>query len=629
MPKTGDPSSAQSNYGQTLRDQFELEKRRHSCADFRYEEVKSRLNMLAPPSSQSEKVGNKDEIATHMSNLPSYLGTRKETTDKALSFGVMDWGRLQKWQYQQFNKCPPSSSYSSPLFSTEGSTPRPTKCQRRPPAGQRPHRVTLQSHFETSSCSRNVNKVPDSYPPKVQESESSIHTGNCKSNSASLKGKMKIQDPFYSTKDIGRIERERTIVLSPIISHENSEKDEKRRSFQNNSTFVEKRSSFSSKNSDLNTGNLTASKPRSMSPVRRFSFSYAKRTESPVSRTETAGKNTRVSNRPPSSPLRRLFEPLFHLKAANSHQYTENLREDSQIKANSNLDSRNDMCESTSTRQAIFQSAVKNGRPLFTFAIENNNNNILAATVRDLSSSTKDNSNHWIYTFFTIDEMKKKNGSWLSSIKKDKGQGYAPCVTAQMMVTNRSIYNSDTREFSLFRVDPYDELAAIVVKFSRNVEGEEKNQERFSTTVILPSGEKHGVSSDCKPSPLTDRWRSGGVCDCGGWDLGCRLRTLTNQVQSSGRSDSPSGQFELFFQGDVMNKNHFFSLCPIKEGIFSIEYDSSVSPLQAFSICISVAECRKSSQQQESTTYVARKVKNDLNPVRFASFPPLSPAGRV
>ncbi|KAI3830028.1 hypothetical protein L1987_04160 [Smallanthus sonchifolius] len=94
-------------------------------------------------------------------------------------------------------------------------------------------------------------------------------------------------------------------------------------------------------------------------------------------------------------------------------------------------------------------------------------------------------------------------------------------------------------------------------------------------------------------------------------------------------SNSPKGQFELFFQGDVMNKKHFINLCPIKEGIFSVEYNSSVTPLQAFSICISVVECRKSSQYQESTTYVAKQVKNDPNPVRFASFPPLSPVGRV
>lgn len=522
----GDPFSARSNHGQTLRNKFELEKRRLSYTDFHYEDVKSRLNTAASPSNQTRNVENKDEIIRHMSNLPSYLEKRKDTLDKALNFGVMDWGRLQKWQYQHLNRCSPSSSYSSPLFSTEGSTPQSTKSQTCSPAGQRPHRMTLQSHFNASSRLKNVNKLEDFYQPILQESESSIHTSNYKSNSACLKGKMKIQDPLYRTPDFHQFEMRKKMVYSPTVSHESSETDEKTRSYQDKA-FEKKRWSFSSKNS----GNLTASKPRSMSPIRRFSFSNTK-----------TDNNTRFSTHSHSSPLRRLFEPLFQLKATNSRQVTESPRDDS------NLDFRNETCESTSTRQALFQSAIKNGRPLFTFAIENNSN-ILAATVRDLSCSGNDNSNHWIYTFFTVDENKKKNGSWLSNIRKDKGHGYgfAPNVTAQMMVTNRSIYNSDTREFSLFRANPYDELAAIVVKFSRNLDDEEEHQERFSTTVILPGG-NHGVSSDCKPSPLTDRWRSGGACDCGGWDLGCRLRTLTNHVQSGGRSNSPNGQFELFFQ---------------------------------------------------------------------------------
>ncbi|KAK1428688.1 hypothetical protein QVD17_17527 [Tagetes erecta] len=600
----GDPFPRWSNCDHTLRNKFESEKRRISYTDYHYEDVKTRLSMAASPSSQTPKVGNKDEIIRHMSNLPSFLETRKDTPDKAFNFGVMDWGRLQKWQYQHVNKCSPASSYSSPLFSTAGSTPKSTIGQRCTLSGQRPPRMTLQSHFNSTPRSRNVvTKLQDFYPPTLQESESSIQTGNDNSNSASLKGKMKIQDPFHRTRDFDQTERQKTMFFSPAVSHENREKDEKCHSFRDGNTFGGKRSSF------------TASKPRSMSPIRRFSFSNTKTPDN---------NNARVSTHAHSSPFRRLFEPL--LKATNSHQVTASPCQDSKIKAISQLDLENFTCEPALTSQALFQSVLKNGRPLFTFAVENSNN-ILAATVRDLSSSGKDNSNHWIYTFFTIDEIKKKNNSWLSNIRKDKTHSYAPNVTAQMMVTNRSIYNSDTREFSLFRVSPYDELAAIVVKFSRNVDDEEE-QERFSTTVILPGG-NHGVSSNGKPSPLTDRWRSGGVCDCGGWDLGCRLRTLTNQVQSDGRSNSPDGQFELFFQGDVMNKKRFFSLCPVKEGTFSVEYDSSVSALQAFSVCISVVECRKSSQHQESTTYVAKRVSKDPKPVRFTSLPPLSPVGRV
>lgn len=40
------------------------------------------------------------------------------------------------------------------------------------------------------------------------------------------------------------------------------------------------------------------------------------------------------------------------------------------------------------------------------------------------------------------------------------------------------------------------------------------------------------VGKFCKnggPSTLTERWRSGGHCDCGGWDIGCPLMILKNR----------------------------------------------------------------------------------------------------
>ncbi|KAI3489987.1 hypothetical protein L1887_45902 [Cichorium endivia] len=586
----GDPILARQSHDATLRNKIELEKRRLSYDAFHSEAMKNRLNLVSSPSIHTKKqpVKTKEEIVRHMTSLPSYLEAGKATPDRALSFGVMDYGRLEKWQFQNIkqgpvksNKCSSSSSVSS-LFSSDASSSQSRKGQSCSPAHQKSHRVTLQSHFNISSFG-NLEKIQDfkdsekktydSCPPKIPVAKSSMDLGNLQTKSSSLKGKMKIQDEV------------RTRVLD------------------------EKRSSFSSKISNLETGTVATSKQRSMSPIRRFSFSPSSKSAASMSQKSTTG-NANFPNRP-SSPLRRLLEPLFAPKATKTvAKVLGNCRE-----------------VITDSKQALFQIAIKNGRPLFTFAVENSN--ALAATVRDLSKN-----NTWIYTYFTIDEVKKKNGSWL---KKDKD--YVPNVTAQMRVSNS---NSNTREFVLFPVDksqlngqisnvqPRDELAAIIVKFLGKVDDKEENPEGFSTTVVLPGG-NHGVSSNGRPTPLIERWLSGGACDCGGWDLGCRLRTLTNQVESSRSSNSTTAQFELFFQGDVINDRRFFSLCPLKEGIFSVEYNSSLSILQAFSICISVVECRKSSQDMESRTYVAKQVEDDLilNPLSFASFPPLSPVGRV
>jgi hypothetical protein len=73
-----------------------------------------------------------------------------------------------------------------------------------------------------------------------------------------------------------------------------------------------------------------------------------------------------------------------------------------------------------------------------------------------------------------------------------------------------------------------------------------------SATVILPGG-NHSMPNEGVPSPLIHRWRSGGSCDCGGWDVGCKLRILTNRSQCSkitrtSKSCLMSDCFELFTQ---------------------------------------------------------------------------------
>lgn len=46
--------------------------------------------------------------------------------------------------------------------------------------------------------------------------------------------------------------------------------------------------------------------------------------------------------------------------------------------------------------------------------------------------------------------------------------------------------------------------------------------------VVIPGG-NHSLPSNggCGPSPLLDRWRFGGGCDCGGWDMACPLTIFT------------------------------------------------------------------------------------------------------
>ncbi|KAJ0926524.1 hypothetical protein HanRHA438_Chr04g0172181 [Helianthus annuus] len=364
----------------------------------------------------------------------------------------------------------------------------------------------------------------------------------------------------------------------------------------------------------------------------RFSFNMS--SKSAVVKSATKTLESPLASQNPPEDLKTKAKVKMDLGSCKE------VRVDYSCRNKTNESSTSSSSSSSSRKRALFQMAVKNGRPLFTFSVDDNKNDILAATVRSLAG--KDDANSWVYTFFAVQEVKKKKSGWLSHSSKDKSNAYLPNVTAQMTVSNPLVYDDGTtREFVLSSVDSGQpdpdqqilddqlekELAAIVVRFLTKAGGEDDNQDGFSTTVILPGGH-HSVPRKGEPSPLIERWRSGGRCDCGGWDVGCRLRTLANNVKSD-TSLNPYEIFDLFLQGEVVNERPFFSLSPIKEGIFSVDYNASLPLLHAFSICISVIECRKSSHHTELRTYVAKRVDDVMVPVTYASLPPVSPVGRV
>nr|XP_043621618.1 uncharacterized protein LOC122593292 [Erigeron canadensis] len=629
----------------TLRNKFELEK-------FRSKVVKGVPEMESSPSncSQKQKAAEIEELVRHMKHLPSYLESGKPIPDRALSFGVMDWARLEKWQNKyhknglvRSNKWSPSSSNSSSLFSTDGSSPRSSRDRSCSPARQKGHRITLQSHFEASpkeDFTGNADNIQLQYFQDLRNQSKSILVtesldtppSSCLKGMIKNRGKTeneleKVQDSLCRTRYDHYPEKQENgnNNLNPgRIQTEAANRKNARRilDFSRNqgspsrNKTPERKRSGSSDNPDLKTTNNSVSKPRSISPLRRFSFSLS---TSSKPESSTPQSSTMDTERAHSSPLRRLLDPIFPSK---THQFVGTGHEDSRTKAKVKLDFKketqvDDVPSQSSRKQALFQTTVKNDRLLFTFAVEDNKE-ILAATVTSLSPLGKDDNKNLLYTFFTVHEVKKKNVSWLSQGSKSKDNGYVPNVTAQMKVTNS---HCDTREFVLYamnsNVQPQDEMEAIVVKFPRKVNGD-NNQESFSTTVILPGG-THGVPSNGKPTPLIDRWRSGGGCDCEGWDIGCTLNTLSKPLQStesrSNKVHTSFCSFELFFQGEVMNKKPSFRLSTLKEGIFSIDFNSSLSPLQAFSICISVVESQKLSQNRQRKIHIHGEAPKKYTPI--------------
>jgi hypothetical protein len=81
--------------------------------------------------------------------------------------------------------------------------------------------------------------------------------------------------------------------------------------------------------------------------------------------------------------------------------------------------------------------------------------------------------------------------------------------------------------------------------------------------VLVPTG-NHGLPSaeSRGPSSLLDRWRLGGGCDCGGWDMSCPLTVLGNPcVQCAGDQPLLDNQqpLELHVQVSILFDVIYFS----------------------------------------------------------------------
>ncbi|XP_057789935.1 uncharacterized protein LOC131006804 [Salvia miltiorrhiza] len=472
---------------------------------------------------------------------------------------------------------------------------------------------------------------------------------------------------------------------------------------------------------------LESTKVRNPSPTRRFTFGKSsnsnssdiptqvldilpdsKATSTSACSNYSAGGKSNATSRARSSPLRRLLDPLLKPKGVESREFARSsernpsARERSLKSSSGQRESRallsvkstvdlkcfrkdhigrshHTQKNGTSSMQALLQIAVTtNGLPLFKFTVDNCRD-ILAATVKELSS--KEHMRGWIYTFFSFSDTKKKHAQWINQGSKDNNQSIVSNIVAQMKVsdivdtdsTGKRHDKSSGREFVLSAVGsreadqtadclPCDELAAVVVKYpervcgqlnqstrglkepfqrgierssSRDDEGNESGSDGpFSTTVILPGGH-HGVPSKGEPSPLIKRWKSGGSCDCGGWDLGCQLTVLagSNQRFNSIKSHQ-STAVKLFSQEE--GERPMFVLSPFEEGIFSIEFDSSLKLIQAFSIAIAVAHSGRSvllssrvvGETENSVSKIINRAQVEVT-AKYASNPPLSPVARV
>ncbi|KAF3505974.1 hypothetical protein F2Q69_00000069 [Brassica cretica] len=333
------------------------------------------------------------------------------------------------------------------------------------------------------------------------------------------------------------------------------------------------------------------------------------------------------------SPLRRLLDPLLKSKGSENVLPSKEERSTCSNPKPTDMDEKK---QDTSRRtRALLQLTNRNGVPLFQFVVDDDNLNnnsrrsILGATMKNSDSSFKDDSVQYC-TFYSVDEVKKKkrSGSWLIHGHKEKQQrGFVYTVISQMRLCNNSMSSDITeknvsciiREAVLFdeteeQVKGRKEFAAVVIK---KKPAEENLNALEETTVIIPGG-VHSFPVKGAPTPLVTRWRSGGLCDCGGWDVGCKLHVLSNKTLLHELDHS----FKLFDQEESdQDSVPILAMTELKTGMYRVEFGSFLSPLQAFFVCVTVITCASDSEEETMSKTTGRSSSP------FA--PPLSPVGRV
>ncbi|EEF51192.1 conserved hypothetical protein [Ricinus communis] len=124
--------------------------------------------------------------------------------------------------------------------------------------------------------------------------------------------------------------------------------------------------------------------------------------------------------------------------------------------------------------------------------------------------------------------------------------------------------------------------------------------------VVIPTG-NHSLPIDENqgPSSLLNRWRSGGGCDCGGWDMACPLTVFgspsINCAEDVLLIDNQQ-PLELFVQG-TKQKIPALTMRIVEEGKYAVDFHAQLSTLQAFSICVAIlhgAEASSSTGEEKS-----------------------------
>ncbi|KAJ6318797.1 hypothetical protein OIU76_014198 [Salix suchowensis] len=119
-----------------------------------------------------------------------------------------------------------------------------------------------------------------------------------------------------------------------------------------------------------------------------------------------------------------------------------------------------------------------------------------------------------------------------------------------------------------------------------------------SIDILIPAGLHGGPRTrNGGPSSLVDRWRSGGQCDCGGWDLGCPLTVLKSrsahkEFSSPADTHQECKLVDMFIEGSETVAPPM-RMVNVRDGLYFVSFQSTLSALQSFSIAVAFIHSQK------------------------------------
>ncbi|XP_052876475.1 uncharacterized protein LOC108461984 isoform X2 [Gossypium arboreum] len=111
-----------------------------------------------------------------------------------------------------------------------------------------------------------------------------------------------------------------------------------------------------------------------------------------------------------------------------------------------------------------------------------------------------------------------------------------------------------------------------------------------SMDVLIPAGIHGGQRTrNGGPSSLIERWRSGGHCECGGWDLGCPLTVLKSGPSKGGSPATDMPEDCKLFDFSIQGPEHgspTLRMTNVQDGLYLIHFQSALSALQSLAIAV-------------------------------------------